>query len=316
MKISLIIPTLNAEKEIDRLLQSLNRQTLPPDEVIVIDSQSEDNTERICRSYEKVTFITVERSGFDHGGTRDDAFRRSSGDFVLFLTQDALPVDEQYVERLLLPFRDESVAMASGRQIAKEDASEREKLTRKFNYPPVSRIKTQNDIPVLGIKTFFASNVCSAYCRSAYMQIGGFDFPLLTDEDLLIAARFIRKGYKVAYCAEAKVFHSHDFSLKQHFARNFDIGAFMKMNAHVFQDIRATREGLKMVKRILPELLKKRHLLQAVYYCCESGVKLIAYLLGFHYRRWSRRWILHCTSNKNFWNRRFAVSSSKDLPLI
>ncbi|MDR0412991.1 MAG: glycosyltransferase [Dysgonamonadaceae bacterium] len=301
MKISLIIPVINAGKEIGRLLQALHNQTVRADEIIVVDSQSEDDTERICRNDEKVTFVKIERSRFDHGGTRDDAFRRSGGDFVLFLTQDALPADNRYIEQLLIPFRDEAVAMVSGRQVARADATEREKRIRQFNYPPLSSIKTQQDIPLLGIKTFFASNVCSAYRRSAYLQAGGFDSPLLTNEDLLIAARFIHSDYKIAYCAEAAVVHSHRFSLKQQFARNFDIGAFMRMNAPVFQGIRTTREGVKMVKFILGELLKKRHIGQALAFCFENGAKLLGYKLGFHYRHLSRRTIVRCSSNKNFW---------------
>ncbi|MDR2058408.1 MAG: glycosyltransferase [Dysgonamonadaceae bacterium] len=305
MKISLIIPTLNAGKGIDRLLRSLNNQTVSLDEIIVIDSQSDDDTEEICRKYEKVIFIKIDRNEFDHGGTRDYAFHKSNGDFVLFLTQDALPIDEHYVEQILLPFQDEAVAMVSGRQIAKKDASEREKLTRNFNYPSHSSTKTKKDIPVLGIKTFFASNVCSAYRKSAYLQVGGFEFPLLTNEDLLIAARFIYKGYKVIYCAEAKVIHSHHFTLKQHFARNFDIGVFMNMNSHVFQNIPTTQEGIKMVKEILSELLKKGRILQAVYYCCENGIKLCGYRLGLRYRRLSRQLVVRCSANKNFWINRF-----------
>jgi rhamnosyltransferase len=299
--ITLIIPTINAGKEIDRLLQSMDNQTISPDEIIVIDSQSDDDTEIICRKYKKVTFIKIERSQFDHGGTRDYAFRRSKGDFVLFLTQDALPADNYYVERILSPFQDAAVAMASGRQIAKSNASASERLTRNFNYPPSDNIRTKNDIPVLGIKTFFASNVCSAYRKTTYLQVGGFDSPLLTNEDLLIAARFIHAGYKIAYCAEAKVIHSHNFTLRQQFSRNFDIGAFMRMNSQFFQNIPTTIEGIKMVNFVLTSLLKEGHILQAFYYCLESVIKFLAHKLGYNYRKLNRRILLFCSANKNFW---------------
>ena len=236
MKISVIIPTLNAEKEIGCLLQILQSQPVELEEIIVIDSQSDDETENICRSNNKVVFIPIKRSEFDHGGTRDWAFRQSHGDFVLFLTQDAIPADEHYVEHLLRPFQDPAIAMASGRQIAKEDAGTIEKLVRKYNYPSESNVRTQNDIPVLGIKTFFASNVCSAYRRSAYLAVGGFDAPILTNEDMLMAARLIYSGYKIAYCADAKVIHSHHLTLKQQFVRNYNIGAFMRKNKNIFRN--------------------------------------------------------------------------------
>ncbi|MDR0866285.1 MAG: glycosyltransferase [Candidatus Symbiothrix sp.] len=302
MKISLIIPTLNAGKQIDRLLQALSNQTVAVDEIIVIDSQSDDDTEMICRKHKKVTFIPIKRSQFDHGGTRDYAFRQSNGEVVLFLTQDALPADDRYVEQIISPFQDESVAMVSGRQIAKDNATRIEKLTRHFNYPATSNIRTLKDIPVLGIKTFFASNVCSAYRRPAYIQTGGFDHPILTDEDLLIAARFIYGGYTLVYAAEAKVIHSHNFSLKQQFSRNFDIAVFMKMNSSFFQNISATKEGIQMVKYVLGELIKEKQFLQAGYYIAECGAKFLGYKLGSNYRKLSRKWIEICTGNKNYWN--------------
>jgi rhamnosyltransferase len=307
MKVTLIIPTINAEKEIGHLLEAVHNQTVSPDEIIVIDSQSDDDTERICRLYEKVQFITIERDHFDHGRTRDYAFRQSTGDFVLFLTQDAIPVDERYVEQILKPFRDESVALASGRQVAKSDANPAEKWIRVFNYPSTDNLRAAEDIPVLGIKTFFASNVCSAYRKSAYLQIGGFEHPILTNEDLLIAAHFIYGGYKVAYCAEAKVFHSHNFSLKQHFTRNFDIAVFMSMHSQLFQNMHTTKEGIRMVKYVLIQLLKSKHFLQVLYFCWESGVKFLAHQLGFHYRKLSRRMILNCSANKNWWKHSFEM---------
>ncbi|MDR2683561.1 MAG: glycosyltransferase [Dysgonamonadaceae bacterium] len=280
MEVSVVIPTLNAEKEIGFLLQKLHHQTVKLEEIIVIDSQSDDQTAKICRADQRVLFIPIQRSAFDHGGTRDRAFRQSHGRFVLFLTQDALPEDEHYVERLLRPFQDPAVAMVSGRQIAKEEASPVEKWVRNFNYPPESTIRTQDDIPRLGIKTFFASNVCSAYRRSAYLAVGGFDSPLLTNEDMLMAARLIHAGYKVAYCAEARVIHSHHLTLKQQFIRNYRIGVFMRRNRDVFRNLPASAEGMKLVNYVLPRLWKERRVGQFLYFCVECAVKGLAYQCG------------------------------------
>jgi len=280
MKISVVIPTLNAEKEIGCLLQSLHNQTICPEEIIVIDSGSDDETGTVCRKDNKVTFISIERSRFDHGGTRDQAFQQSQGDFVLFLTQDALPADKRYIEHLLVPFQDREVAMVSGRQIAQKQASRIERWVRDFNYPPESNVRTKNDIPALGIKTFFASNVCSAYRRSAYFAVGGFDSPVSTNEDMLIAARLIDSGYKIAYCSEAVVIHSHRLSLKQQFIRNYNIGVFMRKNARFFQNVPASSEGMKMAKYVLSRLLKEKRVFLSAYFCLECAVKLLAYWLG------------------------------------
>lgn len=62
-------------------------------------------------------------------------FNQAIGEFVLFLTQDTIPADEQYISKLLVPFKDEKVAMVSGRQCAKATSRLSERLAREFNYP-------------------------------------------------------------------------------------------------------------------------------------------------------------------------------------
>jgi rhamnosyltransferase len=199
---------------------------------------------------------------------------------VLFLTQDALPADTYYIEQLLRPFSDPAVALVSGRQIAKPQATAAEKWIRHFNYPAESQVRTADDIPTLGIKTFLASNVCSAYRRTAYMAIGGFAAPIRTNEDMQIAARLIGAGYKVAYCAEASVFHSHNFSLRQQFVRNYRIGCAMRENEALFRTAPAMTEGRKMAAFVLSHLWQERRVWAALSFCVACGVRLMAYQLG------------------------------------
>ena len=300
-KISIIIPTLNAEKYIDNLLLKINKQTVQPDEIIIIDSESNDNTIKICEKNPKVKIIKIKRNDFDHGGTRDLAFRKSKGDIVLFITQDAEPADEYYIEKLTEPFKDKNVAMSTGRQIARKDANNIERLTREFNYPSTNYVRTKDDISTLGIKTFFVSDVCSAYRRKDYVDIGGFKNPIIISEDMIIAADFIYADKKIAYVADAKVIHSHNYTLKQQFVRNFDTGVVMKMYKDKFINVSAQSEGIKMVKTVLKELLRKRKIFQAIYYCIECGAKLLGNKLGDNYEKLNKGIILKCTMSKNFW---------------
>lgn len=114
--ISVIIPTLNQGSQITVLLDKLIGQSLSPAEIIVVDSQSDDGTPALVSQYianhtgQNIRFIGIERKDFDHGATRDMALRESNGDFVLFLTQDAMPANEHYIENLMKPFSDEKVA--------------------------------------------------------------------------------------------------------------------------------------------------------------------------------------------------------------
>ena len=90
MKVSVVIPTLNAECYIGTLLERLSSQTVKLSEIVVIDSESTDKTVEIAKSFDRVTVLNVERRNFNHGGTRDVAFQKTVGDIVLYLTQDAL----------------------------------------------------------------------------------------------------------------------------------------------------------------------------------------------------------------------------------
>ena len=96
MSVSVILPTLNAAGEIAALLAALMDQTQPPEEILVVDSGSTDDTAELARAH-GARVMSVPRDQFDHGGTRDAALRQTAGEFVLFLTQDALPADECYI---------------------------------------------------------------------------------------------------------------------------------------------------------------------------------------------------------------------------
>ena len=269
--ISVIIPTLNAAEYIENLISRLNLQTVKPDEIVVVDSASDDNTVDLCGKYDNVRVIEIQRKDFDHGKTRDMALRTCESEFILFTTQDAVPNNEFYIENLLKPFEDESVAIASGRQIAREDAWQMEKLVREFNYPAVSHIRSKADLPQYGIKTYFFSDVCSVYRKDIYEQLGGFEFPLSTNEDMFFAAKVIENGYKIAYAAEAEVVHSHNFSLKEQYSRNVIIGAELERHKELLSGASADAEGMKLVKYVSVRLLKKGKIIHFIRFgldCC------------------------------------------------
>ena len=79
MTISLIIPTLNGAKDLPALMTRIQNQTMPPMEIIVVDSASTDGTAQLAKEL-GAKVIEIERRNFDHGGTRDMALRRSRGE--------------------------------------------------------------------------------------------------------------------------------------------------------------------------------------------------------------------------------------------
>ena len=270
-KVSLVIPTLDAESDIEELLHRIYRQTRRPDEVIVVDSSSSDRTVDIVKTLEWVRLISIERSEFNHGLTRDMALRESSGDIVCFMTQDAVPADDLYIENLIAPIlSDDRVAVSSGRQLPKDDARKFEQLVREFNYGPESNIRTKADIATMGIKAYFATDVCSAYRRGAYIELGGFGKTNMS-EDMLMAAKALSAGYSVAYAADARVYHSHNLTPAEQYRRNYAIGRFLEANRQIVSCASEVGEGGRLVKSVSRQLLHEGNIREFVAFgfdCC------------------------------------------------
>lgn len=280
MSISIIIPMLNAEAYIERLIRALLEQTVVPDEIIVVDSESEDNTAKIAAGLPRVHLMPIRRKEFDHGGTRDMALRASCGEFVLFMTQDALPVDAHYIEHLVAPFADERVAAVGGRQVAYPDARPFEKAVRRYNYSAEERVWNAEDIERLGVRAFLISDVCAAYRRSAYLETGGFDHPILTNEDMLMAERLLHAGYKLAYCGRAAVYHSHRFTLRQDYQRNLIVGRTMKRYERRFEYVKETGEGIGLARAVLMQLIREGELVECVCFAASCAARLLGNRVG------------------------------------
>ena len=277
--ISVIIPILNAGEQLKTLLQALDEQTVKPKEILVVDSESKDDTKRIAE-FAQLHVISIERSKFDHGGTRDMALRQTRGDIVVFMTQDALPTDKYFLENLIAPFADTQIAAVSGRQIAYLNARPYERAVRAHNYPEEELVWSMDDVNHLGVRAFRLSDVCAAYRKEAYFDVGGFDSPILTNEDMLIAEKFLRNGYKLAYSSKASVFHSHNFTWMQEYRRNYIIGRTMKRYEARFQYVSEIGTGIKLVRDVMHDLVKEKCFLECAFFAMNCAARLLGNRVG------------------------------------
>lgn len=281
--VSVVIPTLNGAEEIRSILDSLSRQTVLPIEILVVDSGSDDCTCLIAAEYECVSIVDIERSSFNHGGTRHDAFERAKGEFVLFLTQDSIPADSFYIEKIIEPLiDDDDVAMVYGRQLAKENARPSERLVRAFNYPSESIVKDSRALDKYGVKAYFASNSCSAYRRKHYEEVGGFLRPCSTNEDMFMAAKLINSGFKVAYSAKACVYHSHNLTLREQYRRNYTIGYALEEHRDILGPVSETSEGVQLLRFVSRGLLRERRLVELLYFVLECCFRFLGNRKGGH----------------------------------
>ena len=272
MSFIIIIPTYNGCNTIERLLQSIKKQSIEPEKICIIDSSSTDNTVAICRKY-GCDISIIDKISFNHGLTRQMGIDNNKNyDYAVLMTQDILLYDNNTLETLLSSFNHEDVSIAYGRQLTDEKSSFIEKVSRQFNYPPHSIIKSKNDIEKYGISTAFCSDSFAVYKIKDLLSIGGFpktDFA----EDMLIAAKIILMGEKVYYNAEAKVYHSHPYSFKSEYARGKAIGKMHKENKWLIDTFgRAESKG--------KELLNSLPVHKKILYILQALPKLVGYKMG------------------------------------
>lgn len=304
-RVNVIIPTYHPGTEFPELLKGLKNQEYQPDKVIIMNTEEEywdARWEALCPGTE---VHHIKKREFDHGGTRMAGAALADGGILVFMTQDAVPYDKFLIGNLIKPILErESVGAAYARQLPREDCSFLEKCTRSFNYPEISCIKTEKDMPVYGIKTFFCSNVCAAYRREAYDKAGGFVDRAIFNEDMICAGNIVKAGYGIAYVADAKVVHSHNYTCMQQLHRNFDLGVSQADHPEIFQDVPSEGEGLRLVKKTAGILVKagKFRLLPKLFF--QSGFKYIGYFMGKRYKKLPRRIVLWATMNKAYWKKR------------
>ena len=307
-RIEVIIPTYKPGNQLEELLGRLEKQTLLPDRIHIVDTRSGDfpekleTTECLEESGVPLKVTHIEKENFDHGGTRAMAADMSSADILVYMTQDALPANPYLLQKLLKAFEGEKIGAAYARQLPKKDCRLLERYTRSFNYPKESKVKSQEDLPKLGVKTYFCSNVCAAYRKDVYDSLGGFEERTIFNEDMILAGKIIQSGYRIAYAADAEVFHSHNYSCKQQFKRNFDLAVSQAEHPEIFEEIRSENEGIRLVKTTAGYLLKIRKpwLLFSLFF--QSASKYLGYRMGKRYQKLPKWLIRKCTMNREYWS--------------
>lgn len=302
IKIDVIIPTYHPGKEFSALLDRLMKQTMPVHRIIVMNTEEAFWKKELEEKYPVLEVHHLKKTDFDHGRTRAQAAEMSEADVMIFMTQDAMPADKELVKRLVCALtQDDKIAAAYARQLPNADCSFVERYTRSFNYPETSVVKTKDDLPVYGIKTFFCSNVCAAYRRDIYLEMGGFAKRAIFNEDMIYAGRLIQEGYGIAYAADAKVIHSHNYSCMQQFHRNFDLGVSQAEHPEIFEGVPSEGEGIKLVKKTIRYLLRKGKIWLIPGVILQSGCKYAGYLAGKKYRQLPHKMIRWCTMNREYW---------------
>ena len=118
---------------------------------------------------------------------------------------------------------------------------------------------------------------------------------------MIFTGELIKAGYTVAYEADAKVVHSHNYSGIQQFHRNFDLAVSQVDNPQIFSGIRSEGEGIRLVKQTMQYLIRRKKYIQVMKLIYISGCKYMGYLLGKKYKKLPRKFVIWCSMNREYW---------------
>lgn len=317
--VDVIIPVYKPDIKFNQLIEKLMKQSVKPNHIILLHTgelattseqlvqkkQTEEAltyAQSLSTSNCQIECIDIEKKDFDHGGTRNYGASLSKTDIIMFMTQDAVPTDKDLIKHLLKPFQNQKIAAAYGRQLANQKAGVIEKYTRVFNYPDKSQVRSLKDLPKLGIKTYFCSNVCAAYRKTVYEKLGGFVTKTIFNEDMIMTAGILKVGYSVAYVSDAKVVHSHVYTYREQFQRNFDLAVSQQQYSHIFANVKSESEGMKLVKQTLRYLIDSKQYMLVPDLIFQSGFKYLGYKAGRHYEILPRDLVKKLSMNPTYWN--------------
>jgi rhamnosyltransferase len=226
-RVSVLIPTYRPGPSIVRVLERVAAQRIDvPFEVVIVDSTSSPDDVARMRSY-PVRFHQIQSAEFGHGRTRNLLASLAAGDLLLFLSQDAEPVSEDWMHCLLQPFEDQRVAGTYARQMPRRTADPLIRFFLQHTYGPRPAWRSLSGSRAVSIDDIFFSNVSSAIRRDVWQQ-HPFRDDIVMSEDQYWAFDVLNDGYDVVYVPDAQVYHSHNYTLPMLFSRNWQSGASLR----------------------------------------------------------------------------------------
>jgi len=226
-KVSIIIPTRNGGEPFKDVLRAISEGILKPHEIIILDQASTDGTLEVAIRH-SARVVQIRPEEFGHGSTRNLGAKLATGEYLVYLNQDALPASRAWLLKLVEPFeRKPRLAGVYGRQLAVQ-VHPCEHFSQQFTYPSTPKYHTGNELKDFSVFHIFFSDVNACVRRSIWEK-----FPLNEEiimcEDQEWAIRVLQAGYDLYYQPEASVFHANHYTLSKIFRRSFDNGISHKI---------------------------------------------------------------------------------------
>ncbi len=196
---SIVIRAYNEDQHIGRLLEGIKQQTVKDVDVILVDSGSIDATVTIAESY-GARVVRIRPEEFTFGRSLNYGIKEAKREFIVIASAHIYPVYPDWLETMLRPFQDESIALTYGKQRGPDFAKFSEQQIFHQWYPDVSKPKQE---------TAFCNNANSAIRKSLWEK-NNYDETLTGLEDLAWAKWAKEQGHAISYVAEAEIIHVHN----------------------------------------------------------------------------------------------------------
>lgn len=302
MKISIICPLYNAQNYIQKLHKNILAQELQDGqelEILYVLTKSQDNSEDILKTL-NCNYYVISKEEFSHSRTREMMSKKATGDIIVFISQDIKMKNNLWLKNLITPIINGECEASFSRQICQNDSIE--KYTRENNYPEESRIVSKDSIDRYGLLTFFYSDASSAVSSRIYRELNAYDGKyIIINEDMYFSHKLIHAGYRIKYCSDSEVYHSHIFTFKQLYNRYFDTGVFFKENSY-FSKYGGNESGFSLAKYVFKRAVEDRNIEVLINLLPNFGVRFIAKFLGERYEKLPKSFIIKSTSDKKYWN--------------
>jgi rhamnosyltransferase len=214
-RIAIIMRSFNDINVIEQTLAAVSRQRGVDFTLWNFDSTSTDGTLEVIRRFNEPERIHLNDSTtYNPGRILNEAVRVSEGELIVFLNSDATPTSDHWLERLIEPFTDPNVGAVFGRQVARPDC-------RSLFVKDTERAFGDGDVAAGWVHFFSMAN--SAVRRDLVTRFP-FDTRIQYSEDIDWSYRLKRLGKRIAYVPEAAAMHSHNYSLRESYRRQFGEG--------------------------------------------------------------------------------------------
>lgn len=240
MELSIIIPTLNGGEKLAQSLTAIRQQSIERSfEIICVDSGSKEPDMEVMNRH-GVDVVSVDRSDFDHGLTRDLGAGEASGEVLVFINQDAVPKDDRWLATLTDPlFDDDRISAVQGGIEETDDPTERffwDSCGERFYFT------RESDRWIARYGGIGFSTVNAAIRRSVWVEYPFGAMPIM--EDKRWQQRVVEAGHIIQLEPRAAVIHTHNYELRSLWRRCLSEGFGWRLLGERYTLADMLRDGL------------------------------------------------------------------------